>query len=198
MHVSRGVTDFFVSLLEAADTARAERAARGGRVQMFSEAAPPPVGLAAVVHGKRETLHRVPRPHPEIARLAKFRLTLAAGKMQFFCRDRRPGPSCLLRGEMFCKKDQKALGRFSGSQRVFRDMIRLRMGRWHKTFRRRTVGLSAPLSTKVLNILHCRTPHKKRAWMLALPASRYVLPEVPPPNLSGLTPSFQVAAPGWG
>ena len=88
MPVSRGVTDFFVSLLEAA---------RGGRVHIFSEAAPPPVGLAAAVHEKWETLHRVPRPHPEIARLANSRLTLAAGKMQFFCRNRRSGLSCLLR-----------------------------------------------------------------------------------------------------
>ena len=89
--------------------------------------------------------------------------------------------------------------RFSGTLETCRDKTSSPGQVAQKVAENRTPDVSAPLSTEGrFPKLTLKNPAQKRAWMLALPASRYVLPGVPPPDFSGLAPSFRVASPGWG
>ena len=111
-HMSRGATDFFVSLLEAVHTTRTERAARGGRVHIFSEAAPPPVGFAAAVHEKMGNAAPCAAPPPGNRSLGEFPFNTCRGKDAIFLQKstHRPLASIALRGVL--QMDRKAFGRF--------------------------------------------------------------------------------------
>ena len=77
--------------------------------------------------------------------------------------------------------------RFSGTLETCRDKTSSPGQVAQKVVENRTPDVSAPLSTEGrLPKLTLKNPAQKRAWMLALPTKKFVLPEVPPPYFSGL------------